>query len=293
MAGRSRCSVSCCPMTRSSSRGPRRGDAHPSSDRHRDEQPHAVRPLGRRARHQPGDLPFLQVIRRLPPVVVGGDVLLLKSASTTMDAGETIAAVAKEAGLPHGVVHTLRIEPDMIGDIIADDRVHGASSTVSTRGGRGVVSIAGAHGRRSVLGLGGSEPCVVLDDAHVGRAARMVVASRSVAGGQRCVAAKRFVVQRSVAAGEWVVVPEGSQDGPRLLTIPSLLTGVEHDHAMGNDGPSVRWPRSSWPTTRSQRCGSRTIRISASKVRCGPRISSVASDSSSDVMQARSRSTTW
>lgn len=230
----------------------------------------------------PWNFPFWQVIRMLAPVVAGGNVLLLKSAPTTMGTGEAIAALATEAGLPHGVVQTLRIEPDTIRDVIADDRVQGMSFTGSTRGGRAVASIAGAHGKRSVLELGGSDPFVVLDDADVGRAARMAVASRLINGGQSCVSAKRFVVMRavadefteaveagiraavvgeprdevttvgpmartdlrdqladqvsrSVAAGARVVVPGGSQEGPGFFYVPSLLTGVDRAHAVGNE----------------------------------------------------------
>ena len=147
----------------------------------------------------PWNFPFWQVIRMLAPVVAGGNVLLLKSAPSTMGTGEAIAQLAAEAGLTDGVVQTLRIEPDVIRDVIADDRVQGVSFTGSTGGGRAVAAVAGAHGKRTVLELGGSDPFVVLEDADVERAAQSAVASRLINGGQSCVSAKRFVVMRSVA----------------------------------------------------------------------------------------------
>ena len=147
----------------------------------------------------PWNFPFWQVIRMLAPVVVGGNVLLLKAAPSTMGTGEAIAALALEAGLPSGVVQTLRIDPDVIRDVIADDRVQGVSFTGSTGGGRAVAAVAGAHGKRTVLELGGSDPFVVLDDADIERAAQAAVTSRLINGGQSCVSAKRFVVMRSIA----------------------------------------------------------------------------------------------
>jgi succinate-semialdehyde dehydrogenase/glutarate-semialdehyde dehydrogenase len=156
-------------------------------------------PIGAVLAVMPWNFPYWQVIRMLAPVVAGGNVLLLKAAPTTMGTGEAIMALAEEAGLPKGVVQTLRVGPDVIRDVIADDRVQGVSFTGSTSGGRAVAAIAGAHGKRTVLELGGSDPFVVLDDADVERAARAAVASRLINSGQSCVAAKRFVVMRAVA----------------------------------------------------------------------------------------------
>jgi len=230
----------------------------------------------------PWNFPFWQVIRMLAPVVAGGNVLLLKSAPSTMGTGEAIMELAAEAGMPHGVVQTLRIEPDVIRDVIADDRVQGVSFTGSTGGGRAVASVAGAHGKRTVLELGGSDPFVVLDDADVARAAQTAVASRLINGGQSCVSAKRFVVMRSVAdeftqameagiraavvgdpreeattigpmarddlrgqladqvsrsvaGGAKLVIPGGPKDGPGFFYVPSMLTGVDRTHAVGDE----------------------------------------------------------
>ena len=88
-----------------------------------------------------------------------------------MGTGEAIVAAAAEAGLPDGIVQTLRAEPDVIAHVIADVRIQGVSFTGSTRGGRAVAAIAGANGKRTVLELGGSDPFVVLEDADVARAA--------------------------------------------------------------------------------------------------------------------------
>lgn len=147
----------------------------------------------------PWNFPYWQPIRMIAPVVAGGNVLLLKSAPNTMGTGEAIVAAALEAGIPTGVVQTLRAEPDVIADVIADVRVQGVSFTGSTRGGRAVAAVAGANGKRTVLELGGSDPFVVLEDADVARAAAKASDARLLNCGQSCIAAKRFVVHRTVA----------------------------------------------------------------------------------------------
>jgi len=275
-------------------------------------------PIGAVLAIMPWNFPFWQVIRMLAPVVAGGNVLLLKAAPTTMGTGEAVAELATEAGLPDGVVQTLRIAPDTIRDVIADDRVQGVSFTGSTRGGRAVASIAGAHGKRTVLELGGSDPFVVLDDADIARAAQTAVASRLINGGQSCVSAKRFVVMRSVAeeftqaleAGIRAAVvgdplDEHTAVGPmaRDDLRGQLTDQVSRSVASGArlvvpggavDGPGFFYaPSMLTGVERRHAVGSRTTPTTASAERCGPPTSTGASGSSSDWTPARSRSTTW
>jgi len=156
-------------------------------------------PVGTVLAIMPWNFPYWQPIRMITPVVAAGNTLILKSAPNTMGTGEAIAAAAAEAGLPAGVVQTLRVEPDVIAGVIADPRIQGVSFTGSTRGGRAVAAVAGAHGKRTVLELGGSDPFVVLDDADVARAGATASSARLINCGQSCISAKRFIVDRRVA----------------------------------------------------------------------------------------------
>jgi acyl-CoA reductase-like NAD-dependent aldehyde dehydrogenase len=156
-------------------------------------------PIGTILAIMPWNFPYWQPIRMIAPTLAGGNTLILKSAPNTMGTGEAIVAAALEAGIPTGVVQTLRVEPDVIADVIADVRIQGVSFTGSTRGGRAVAAVAGANGKRSVLELGGSDPFIVLADADVELAARTAADARLLNCGQSCIAAKRFIVERTVA----------------------------------------------------------------------------------------------
>ncbi|MEX2561977.1 MAG: NAD-dependent succinate-semialdehyde dehydrogenase [Nitriliruptoraceae bacterium] len=147
----------------------------------------------------PWNFPFWQVVRFAVPIVAAGNAVLVKHAPTTMGCGEAIRQVALDAGMPEGLLDTLRVEPEAAAEVMADSRIRGVTFTGSTRGGRQVASAAAVHGKPTVLELGGSDPFIVLDDADVGKAAEAAMASRLLNGGQSCVSAKRFIVDQRIA----------------------------------------------------------------------------------------------
>ena len=59
---------------------------------------------------------------------------------------------------------------------------------------------AGGLLKKTVLELGGSDPYLVLADADLEAAVETCVASRLINSGQSCIAAKRFIVERPIAA---------------------------------------------------------------------------------------------
>ena len=155
-------------------------------------------PLGPVFAIMPWNFPLWQVFRFAVPSLAAGNVGLLKHASSTTGCALAIEALLADAGVPEGGFTTLLIDHDVAAEVIGDARIRGVTLTGSDRAGRAVGAAAGRHLKKTVLELGGSDPCIVLDDADLDAAARNAVASRFLNSGQSCINAKRVIVARGV-----------------------------------------------------------------------------------------------
>lgn len=158
----------------------------------------AYRPLGTLLAIMPWNFPYWQVFRAAAPALVAGNVVVLKHAANVTGCALAIEKIFIDAGFPEGCFATLVVAGKDMEAIVADKRVACVTLTGSEAAGSAVASVAGAHLKKTVLELGGSDAFIVLADADIEAAAKMAVRARFQNNGQSCIAAKRFIVEAPV-----------------------------------------------------------------------------------------------
>jgi len=151
-------------------------------------------PIGPLLGIMPWNYPYYQVARFAGPNLMVGNTILLKHAPQCPESALAMQQLFIDAGLPADAYINIFADHEQVADIIADPRVRGVSVTGSDRAGTAVAAVAGAHLKKVVLELGGSDPFIVLATDDLPSVVESAVTARMENGGQACNAAKRFIV---------------------------------------------------------------------------------------------------
>ncbi|WP_340537770.1 NAD-dependent succinate-semialdehyde dehydrogenase [Nocardioides sp. GXZ039] len=160
-------------------------------------------PLGVIFAVMPWNFPLWQLFRFAVPAMLAGNGVLLKHSPNVTGSAKAAEQACVDAGLPAGLLNVVVVDESRIAEvadhIIENPGIAGVTLTGSTRAGGHVAATAGRALKKSVLELGGSDPFIVLSDADVATAAVHAAKSRLMCTGQTCIAAKRIIVEESVA----------------------------------------------------------------------------------------------
>jgi succinate-semialdehyde dehydrogenase/glutarate-semialdehyde dehydrogenase len=156
-------------------------------------------PLGVVFAVMPWNFPFWQVFRFAAPAVMAGNAGVLKHASNVSGVALAIEELFVKADFPTGLFTTLLLPSDRAQKLIEHPLIRAVTLTGSERAGRAIGRTAGEQLKKSVQELGGSDPFIVLADADVDAAAKAAVTGRTLNSGQSCIAAKRFILEGSIA----------------------------------------------------------------------------------------------
>ncbi|MDQ3689372.1 MAG: NAD-dependent succinate-semialdehyde dehydrogenase [Chloroflexota bacterium] len=159
----------------------------------------AYEPLGVVLAIMPWNFPFWQVFRAGAPTLMAGNGIVLKHASNVPQSALACEEVLRDAGFPQDLLRTVLIEGGGTERLIDDVRIAAVTLTGSSEVGARIASLAAARLKKQVLELGGSDPFIVLADADLAYAARTAARARNQNNGQSCIAAKRFIVEETVA----------------------------------------------------------------------------------------------
>jgi succinate-semialdehyde dehydrogenase/glutarate-semialdehyde dehydrogenase len=158
----------------------------------------SFQPIGVVLAIMPWNFPFWQVFRFLAPALAAGNCGVLKHASNVPGCALAIEEVVQQAGFPENVFQALLVNSSIVEKIIENPLIQAVTITGSTNAGKQVAQKAGSLVKKTVLELGGSDAYIILEDADLEKAAQASVSSRIINSGQSCIAAKRFIVVKSV-----------------------------------------------------------------------------------------------
>jgi len=143
--------------------------------------------------------PIANVAWKIFPALICGNGAVLKAAEDTPATAWIVGRIAKEVGLPPGVLNIIQGYGEEAGaPLVANPEVDVISFTGSTGVGRQIAEVAGRRLAKVSLELGGKNPLVVCDDADLKNAANWVLLSAFSNAGQRCASGSRIIIFDSV-----------------------------------------------------------------------------------------------
>lgn len=157
-------------------------------------------PLGVVAAIVPWNFPFSTTAWKIAPAIATGNSVILKPASNTPLTAIKLAGLAKQAGLPDGVLQVLPGPGGSLGSHLAKHMdIDGLTFTGSTPVGKMLMEYSGQSNlKRTYLELGGKSPNIVFADANLDKAAAMAATAVFYNGGQTCTAGTRLLVEASI-----------------------------------------------------------------------------------------------
>jgi acyl-CoA reductase-like NAD-dependent aldehyde dehydrogenase len=147
----------------------------------------------------PWNFPILLLAWAIAPALAAGNTAVIKPASLTPLSSLYFCKLAKEAGIPDGVVNTVTGPGNEVGEaIVSHPDVKRISFTGSTEIGRRLGELAGKHLIPLKLELGGKGVAAVYDDVNVNDVADKVARAVCLNTGQTCCTATRWVVHENI-----------------------------------------------------------------------------------------------
>jgi aldehyde dehydrogenase (NAD+) len=192
--------------------------------------------------------PIANVAWKIFPALICGNAAVLKAAEDTPATAWIVGRIAKEVGLPPGVLNIIQGYGEEAGaPLVANPAVDVISFTGSTEVGRQIAEVAARRLAKVSLELGGKNPLVVCDDADLENAVKWVLLSAFSNAGQRCASGSRIIIfdriydkfrDMLLAGTKKLKVGPGDDDdfGPVIneVQLTNMLSAVERAREKGS-----------------------------------------------------------
>ena len=157
-------------------------------------------PVGVAGLITPWNFPLLLLAQKLPFALAAGCTTVIKPSELTSSSTVRVAELAKQVGIPAGVVNVVLGYGQSVGQrLIEHPDVDFISFTGSTRTGRAVIEASKLHLKRTSMELGGKSANIVFADADIDDAIDGVMFGVLFNNGECCVSGSRLLVEESIA----------------------------------------------------------------------------------------------
>lgn len=184
-------------------------------------------PLGVCVGITPFNFPAMIPLWMFPMAIACGNTFVLKPSERDPSCGFRLVQLAKEAGVPDGVINLVNGDKETVDALITHPDVKAVSFVGSTPVAEYVHNTAIAHHKRAQAFGGAKNHCIVMPDANLDQAAEALVTAAYDCAGERCMA-----ISVILAVGDEVADKLIAKMKP-LITNLKIGPGTEPNVQMG------------------------------------------------------------
>ena len=145
-------------------------------------------PLGVCATIAPFNFPGMIPFWYLPYAIAAGNTYIVKPSEKVPMTMQLVFKLIEQVGFPRGVVNLVNGAKDVVDGILEHPAIRAVTFVGSTKVAKYIYATAAAHGKRVQAQGGAKNPVIVLPDADMEMATKIVADSAFGCAGQRCLA---------------------------------------------------------------------------------------------------------
>ncbi len=156
-------------------------------------------PIGVVAAIVPWNFPLLLTSWKVGPALAAGNTVIIKPASQTPLTALALADIARELGVPPGVINVVTGPGSTVGQMLVQHPgIDKIAFTGDSTTGKAIMKGSSETLKRITLELGGKSPNIVFPDADLDAAVRGATTGIFYGKGEVCAAGSRLLVDKSI-----------------------------------------------------------------------------------------------
>ncbi|MCF8058278.1 MAG: aldehyde dehydrogenase [Bacteriovoracaceae bacterium] len=156
-------------------------------------------PLGIVTCISPWNLPLYLFTWKIAPALAAGNCVIGKPSEVTPITASILGEIAKEAGLPNGVLNILHGHGSRMGEeLVQNKEIKAVSFTGSTATGKVISKLAASEFKKVSLEMGGKNATIVFKDCDYDKALSGVLRAAYSNQGQICLCGSRILIHESL-----------------------------------------------------------------------------------------------